>query len=177
MGLSWALGHMITAGLLIMLLEITLLDVIVSFFGYFEIAVGLMLIFLGGLSIAWETKSFHTHKHEHENTTHTHSHVHVLNHERHLHPHLFTAGIIQGLASNDEILTLIVISLGVITLPEMFLNLGIFTTGVALGMLTFGFTMSYPVMRFGIRRVKKVIGITVGSVSILYGLLLIIGLV
>lgn len=174
MSLNWALGHMLTAGAITLLLYAAFSEVIVSSLSYFEIGVGVMLIALGVLGIAWETGRFHVHLHRHGKISHVHSHVHAFGLRRHLHPHLFAVGAVQGLASNDELFTLLVISLGMVTLPELFLSIGIFSLGVALGMVLFGCCMSYPMARIGAVRAKRVVGVSVGMMSIFYGLLLLL---
>lgn len=176
MSLNWALGHMLTAGVITLLLYVAFSDAIVSSLSYFELGVGAMLIVLGVLGIAWETGRFHVHFHRHGKISHAHPHVHALGLRKHLHPHLFTVGVVQGLASNDELFTLLLISLGVVTLPGLILNVGIFSLGVALGMVLFGCLMSYPVARIGVVKAKRIVGISVGMMSIFYGSLLLLGL-
>ncbi len=176
MSLNWALGHMLTAGAITLLLYVAFSDAIVSSLSYFELGVGAMLIVLGVLGIAWETGRFHVHFHRHGKISHAHPHVHALGLRKHLHPHLFTVGVVQGLASNDELFTLLLISLGVVTLPGLILNVGIFSLGVALGMVLFGCLMSYPVARIGVVKAKRIVGISVGMMSIFYGSLLLLGL-
>ncbi len=176
MSLNWALGHMLTAGAITLLLYAAFSDVIVSSLSYFELGVGAMLIVLGILGIAWETGRFHVHLHRHGKISHAHPHVHAFGPQKHLHPHLFTVGAIQGLASNDELFTLLVISLGVVTLPGLILNVGIFSLGVALGMVLFGCLMTYPVARVGAVKAKRIVGVSVGVMSIFYGAFLLLGL-
>jgi hypothetical protein len=176
MSLNWAVGHMLTAGAITLLLYTVFPEAIVSSLSYFEIVVGAMLIVLGVLSIAWEAGRFHVHSHRHGKISHVHPHVHTFGPRRHLHPHLFTVGIVQGLASNDELFILLVISLGVVTLPGLLLNIGIFSLGVALGMVLFGCVMSYPVARISAVKAKQIVGVSVGAMSIFYGSLLLLGL-
>lgn len=176
MSLNWALGHMLTAGAITLLLYAAFSDAIVSSLSYFELGVGAMLIVMGVLGIAWETGRFHVHFHRHGKISHAHPHVHAFGLRKHLHPHLFTVGVVQGLASNDELFTLLLISLGVVTLPGLLLSIGIFSLGVALGMVLFGCLMSYPVARIGVVKAKRIVGISVGMMSIFYGTFLLLGL-
>jgi hypothetical protein len=170
MTLNWALGHMLTAGAITLLLYAAFSKVIVSSLSYFEIGVGVMLIVLGVLSIAWETGRFHVHLHRHREISHVHSHVHAFGLRRHFHSHLVAAGTIQGLASNDELFTMLVILLGVATLPSLLLNVGIFSLGVALGMILFGGIVSFPAARISVVKAKRIVIISVGAMSVLYGL-------
>ncbi|MFQ6130181.1 MAG: hypothetical protein ACE5OT_05195 [Candidatus Hadarchaeaceae archaeon] len=176
MSLNWALGHMLTAGAITLLLYVAFSEVIVSSLSYFELGVGAMLIVLGVLGILWETGRFHVHLHQHGNISHAHPHVHAFGLKKHFHPHLLTVGVVQGFASNDELFTLLVISLGVLTLPGLLLSIGIFSLGVALGMVLFGCLMSYPVARIGVVKAKRIVGVSVGVMSIFYGAFLLLGL-
>ncbi len=176
MSLNWAMGHMLTAGAITLLLYGAFSEVIVSSLSYFELGVGAMLIVLGIIGIAWETGRFHVHLHRHRKISHAHPHVHAFGFRRHLHPHLFAVGVVQGLASNDELFTLLVISLGMVTLPGLLMSIGIFSLGVALGMVLFGCLMSYPAARISAERTKKIICISVGIMSIFYGSFLLLGL-
>ncbi|MFN4133301.1 MAG: hypothetical protein ACK4GQ_02910 [Candidatus Hadarchaeales archaeon] len=174
MSLNWALGHMLTAGAITLLLYAAFLETIVPTLSYFEIGAGAMLVVLGVLGIAWEIGRFHVHPHRHGKVLHVHPHVHAFGLRKHLHPHLFAVGVVRGLTSNDELFTLLVVSLGVVTLPGLLLNISIFSIGVALGMVLFGCLMSYPVARIGVARVKRIVSILVGVISIFYGLLLLL---
>jgi hypothetical protein len=176
MSLNWATGHMLTAGAITLLLYAAFSKVIVSSLSYFEIGVGVMLVVLGVLGIAFETGRFHVHLHWHREKSHVHPHVHAFGLRRHFHSHLLAMGTIQGLASNDELFTILVILLGVATLPSLLLNVGIFSLGVALGMILFGCIVSYPVARISVVKAKRIISISVGAMSVLYGLFLLLRL-
>ncbi len=176
MSLNWAFGHLLTAGAITLLLYAAFSEVIISSLSYFELGVGVMLIVLGIIGIALETGQFHIHFHKHGKVSHAHSHVHAFGLRRHFHPHLFAVGAIQGLASNDELFTLLVVSLGVATMPGLLLNVGIYSLGVALGMVLFGCLMIYPVARIGAEKAKRIIGVSVGVISIFYGIFLLLGL-
>jgi len=67
------------------------------------------------------------------------------------------------------------VSLGVVTLPGLLLSIGIFSLGVALGMVLFGCLMSYPVARIGVVKAKRIVGVSVGVMSIFYGAFLLLG--
>jgi len=184
MSISWAIGHMLTASIITLILYFLLSEAITLSLSYFEIGVGLMLITIGIFSIAWETKYFHTHFHFHGEKGHSHSHLHFIGQKLrrpfvkklHLHPHLLGVGIIHGLASNDELFTIIVISLGVVTLSGLFLNLGIYSIGVVVGMVIFGIAVSYPVLRWGACKVRRTVNIALATFSIVYGALLLLGM-
>lgn len=68
------------------------------------------------------------------------------------------------------------ISLGVATLPGLLLSIGIFSLGVAFGMVLFGCLMSYPVTQIGAAKAKQIVCVSVGMMSIFYGSLLLAGL-
>ena len=85
-------------------------------------------------------------------------------------------GIVHGLASNDELLVLLVVSLGVDSAPLLLVGVGLFTVGVVLGMLIFGFAITYPTLRWSGEKTRKFVNVGVGAMSIAYGIVLLVGL-
>lgn len=176
MSFSWAIGHMITA-VLITILLFTFRDSILSFIlDKFEILVAIMLIALGLISL-YQARFFHTHKHKHSNSAHEHLHIHLKNNESdHSHKHMFGVGIIHGLASNDELLLLLTVSLGLSSLFDMILGVAVFSLGVVIGMIVFGIILTYPILKIRSEQLVKIVNGTVGVVSIGYGALMIVGI-
>lgn len=89
---------------------------------------------------------------------------------------MFGIGIVHGLASNDELLILFTISLSVTSLLGLLLGVGVFSIGVVLGMIVYGVGITYPMVRFGKGRVRRIVNIGVAVLSIVYALLLLVGL-
>ncbi len=183
---TWALGHMVTASVVTVLLFLASRAVLGALLAHFELAVGIMLLGIGALGLAWEFGLYrrlgayfrrigvlHEHPHDHGARVHRHPHLHVGNLRRH--GAMFGIGIVHGLASNDELLILFVAALGVATLPALLLGVGVFTIGVALGMIVFAVGLTYPLLRWGDVKVRRVVNGVTATISIAYGLFLVAG--
>jgi high-affinity nickel permease len=175
MSLAWATGHMMTAGVVTVFLYYGQ-SFLSSFLENFEVLVGIMLIALSIISFK-NLGIFHKHEHTHSRTTHSHGHVHSTEEESHYHKHMFGIGIIQGLASNDELLLLFTVSLSITTLVGILMGTVIFSLGVIVGMIVYGSVMSFPLLKPRSKAIRKIVTISCGTISIVYGILLIVGVV
>ncbi|MBI2652240.1 hypothetical protein HYX00_02135 [Candidatus Woesearchaeota archaeon] len=176
-GLSWAIGHMLTATII----TITLFIFKESFLNYvfnFEKIVGIMLIALGILSMK-EFFSLHSHSHSHKGIVHSHPHIHLKKNQdkKHLHVHMFGIGIVHGLASNDELLILLTASLAITSLAGLIAALGFFSIGVVLGMAFFAVVFSYPLVKLHSEKIYKFVSFGTGSMGIIYGTLMLFALI
>ncbi len=170
MSVSWALGHMLTASVITILLYEFRELFLSRFLSHFELAIGAMLIFLGTLSLlSVRSKILHAHVHAHDGEAHEHTHIHILKDDEHYHAHMFGIGIVHGLASNDELLILFTASLGITSLTGILAYVAIFSIGVVAGMVLFGILLSYPIARMSSASLNKVVALTVGAMSIAYG--------
>jgi len=170
---SWAIGHMITATIIMVLLYVFRESVLNNILPYFEKIVGIMLIILGTISLISLFK-VHGHKHKHNNIMHSHTHLHSRKEEHnHYHKHMFGIGIVHGLASNDELLLLFTASLGVTSLGGILVGVGIFSIGVILGMITFVSLFMLPMIKINSDNVYKVISGITGIAGISYGIMMI----
>lgn len=172
MSMSWAVGHMLTATVVTVLLYYFKETFLSAFLAQFESVVAIMLIILGFIAFK-DIGIFHTHIHVHDGKVHSHHHVHLRElSEEHYHKHMFGIGIVHGLASNDELLLLFTVSLSLTTLFGILLGVAIFSIGVVVGMIAYGIVLNYPLMRFGSERIRKAVNLVAGSLSIGYGVLL-----
>jgi len=178
MSVSWAAGHMATASIITVLLYLGRDAFLRDVLGPLEIAVAVMLIALGLLSLAWEfeilPKFGHAHRHRHDEEA-EHEHVHVHPRPYRDHGAMFGIGIVHGLASNDELLILFVSALSVTSLAGLILGVAVFSAGVVIGMISFGLALSYPLQRWDKRRVRRAVTIVAAFLSILYGVLILLG--
>jgi high-affinity nickel permease len=170
MSLSWAVGHMTTAGAITFLLYLYRDLFLSRILAYFEAVVGVMLVLLGIAAIL-SYRNLGTH-HRHDHPSRKEGHVHAHLHEggevhQHHHRHMFGIGIVHGLASNDELILLFTASLGVASLLGLVSYVAVFSLGVVGGMVAFGCAISYPFLE---RReaARKAVGL-LGGVSLLYG--------
>lgn len=173
--MSWAIGHMLAAALITIILFYSGGYLLKSISVHFEKIVGLMLIMLG----LWSIKgvlSIHSHKHSHGNIVHSHPHLHSKT-EGHEHRHMFGIGIIHGLASNDELLMLFTVSLGISTLGGILLSVGAFSVGVVIGMVAFALAFSYPLIKGRSEKVYNAISLLTGASGAIYGALMLFALV
>lgn len=167
--LYWAMGHMVTA-ILITFLLFTFRNEVLSFFlEKMQFFAGAMLILIGIIGI-YHSRIFHGHTHTHVGKPHTHWHMHFHSNEKdHSHKHIFGIGIIQGLASNDELLLILTASLGVATLLELIVGVTAFTLGVVIGMIGFGTLFTFPLLKMHQEKIMPFIHFGIGSISIIYG--------
>jgi hypothetical protein len=85
---------------------------------------------------------------------------------------MFGIGIIHGIASNDELIVLFTASLGVTSLTGLISYVAIYSGGVILGMVTFGYVISYPLLKANKEMVTKRAMLLFGLISIIYGLII-----
>ena len=175
-GLSWAIGHMLTATVITILLFAFSKSFLNSVLPHFEKIVGILLIALGLFSLK-DFLSFHSHRHSHGSLVHSHSHVHIKKNKNHAHAHMFGIGIIHGLASNDELLMLFAASLAIASMGSLILALGIFSLGVVAGMILFAAIFTYPLVKMHSERIYEFVSFGTGSIGIFYGILVLFAVV
>ena len=177
-GFSWAIGHMLTATIITIILFIFKESFLDNALPHFEKIAGVMLIALGILSLR-DFFSFHSHRHLHGGIVHSHLHIHLKKHhdKRHFHMHMFGIGIVQGLASNDELLMLFAASLAVTSLFGLIAALGFFSFGVVLGMALFAIIFSYPLMKLHSDKIYRFVSFGTGSIGIIYGTLMLFAII
>lgn len=181
-GFSWAIGHMLTAGIVTFLLYIFKDSILKVILPHFEKIVGVMLIILGAISLKdislKDIFIVHGHKHSHGNLKHSHMHIHTKHdNENHVHKHIFGIGMIQGLASNDELLALFTASLSITTLGGLLIGVGFFSLGVIIGMMLFCAIFTYPIIKTYSKKIYRIVSLGTGVTSIAYGSLMALALV
>ncbi len=178
MSVSWAIGHMLTATIIMILLYEFRQTLLRDFLSNFEIVVAVMLVVIGVVGLLIEFNLLHRHPHEHElpdDQIETHSHTHVHAPGKTEHRAMFGIGVVHGLASNDELLILFVASFGVTSLAGLLGGVGVFSAGVVVGMILFGVGVSYPMLRWGRARVRRVVNVGAALLSIGYAVYLFLG--
>ena len=181
LSISWALGHMGTASVLTIVLftfKETLLKEILSSMEYL---VAFMLIAIAVLTIAWEFDILHFHKHEHKHElkpeqTEEHSHFHIHLPRLNKHGSMVGIGFIHGIASNDELLLLFTLTLGISDLTGILIGVLFFTIGVIGGMIAYGYLINIPNQKYGQKRVSRIVNTTIASLTLAYGVYLLLGL-
>jgi nickel/cobalt transporter (NicO) family protein len=178
MSVSWAAGHMVTATVITILLYEFRQTLLQGFLSNFDLLVAVMLLVIGVLGLLVEFGFLHRHAHEHateEQGVASHSHLHLHLGRPSEHRTMFGIGIVHGLASNDELLILFVASLGVTSLLGLLGGVGVFSLGVVAGMILFGLGVSFPMLRWGHVRVRRVVNVVAAVLSIAYAVYLFLG--
>jgi high-affinity nickel permease len=180
LSVSWALGHMITASILTIILYTFRESILKGFLNNLEILVPIMLIIIAFFTLAWEFDLIHYHRHKHQQENieqeKEHSHFHLHGTSKKDHGAMVGIGIIHGIASNDELLLLFTLTIGIEELSGILLGVLFFTVGVILGMVVYGMSINYPIQKWGQKRVTRIVNVTIASVSILYAVWLLLGL-
>jgi high-affinity nickel-transport protein len=170
MSVAWAAGHMLTAGLLTLALW-QARDLLGAWAQHLDLLVAAMLIAVGAAGLVLELRVIHTHRHAHGPAEHEHAHTHLLGRwGRHQHKAMLGIGVVHGIASNDELLTLLAAGLGVTSLAGMLAGVGVFSAGVVAGMVLFGLALTAPLLGPRRERLRRSVSLGAGLLSVGYGL-------
>ncbi len=165
----WTIGHMGGAALVTAALFLERDSIVGLIASKLDYVVGFMLIAFGALAL-YQALPRHAHAHRHGGEEHTHPHTHEHGDgEDHSHGHMMGIGLIQGLASNDELLLLLTVFLGLSDIVQMMEGVLVFSIGVFLGMNIFGLLFTHPLVRSRGERVAKAVNLAVGCASLAYG--------
>lgn len=169
----WTIGH-IGGAVFVTIVLFTFRDSLFPIiFEHFEFLVALMLIGFGLFGL-YQARFMHSHEHRHGGEEHQHIHIHLKGNEKdHSHKHIFGLGLVQGLASNDELLLLLTMSLGVASLFDMVLGVVVFSIGVLIGMVAFSMIFS---LKAGSVMLNRSVNAIVGAASVIYGTMMLFGL-
>jgi high-affinity nickel permease len=184
---AWGAGHSVTVlvvGLLVLALSVSIPE---SILRLFDAAAGALLLVLGALLLrpiiaqkihmrlhAGEP-SVGAHSHSEEDSSHNHDHGHIHSHS-HVHKSAFT-GAVQGLAGSAALMLVTLTTVSSVPLGLAFI--AVFGAGVILGMVCISLAIS-SILRYTAARLEKVhelISIVTGSISIGFGLFLILQVV
>ena len=105
-----------------------------------------------------------------------HAHLHSALEEGHGHKHMLGIGVVQGLASNDELLVLITGSLGLSSLADVVAGVALFSAGVVLGMMAFSVALAYPLVKTRKESLARAANLLAGGLSIGYGIAVLAGI-
>ena len=141
----WTTGHMITVGIITIVIY-SISSNFTYYLGYFQNISALLLIIIGTYTIIIGIPVKHSHQHSHEDREiHKHEHTHriggnFLSSDKEHEIHKATGiGIIHGLASNDELLMLFIVGLGVKSHLVLISGFLLFTIGIIVGITSFAF--------------------------------------
>jgi high-affinity nickel permease len=196
MAIFWAVGHTLTAGIVTIILFLMKDVFLSSFLAGFELLISVMLILIGAITILLETNYL-------TNIKNKPYHIHIFKKTRsinHLNgqiedikddpinsnpkPYLrlnnnFLAitliGVLQGLASNDELLILLAFTLGLNSLLLVLVGIVVFSLGVMVGMIAWSSLINLPKIKGSQKKIIKLLNISIAIIAILYGVYILLG--
>jgi hypothetical protein len=199
MATFWALGHTLTAGTVTVLLFL-MKDVFLStFLAGFELIIAIMLILIGTITLILESNRIKIVKRPHLH----HFHIHFSKKNSH-HNHskskngqggndslkpepngvlrisnnfvaITLIGILQGLASNDELLIILAFTLNLNNLFTVLIGIVLFSFGVTIGMIVWSSLLNLPKIKGKQEKIIKWLNISIAIIAIVYGIYLLIG--
>ena len=175
LGAAWAAGHLVTAAIVSAVLFFFadgLLPVILS---RMELLVPVMLILVGLLALGAELRRFHLHRHAHQDGGPQHRHFHLHIKESHRHGAMAGIGVVHGLASNDELLVVLLIGLGASSWWSVFAGVALFSLGVLIGMLLYAAGVHFADRKIGSRWTAPALNVFFAFASLGYAVYLLAG--
>ncbi len=199
LSIIWALGHTFTAGIITIIIFLIKELFIENILSNFEIIIALMLISIGTLTLTWEFGGFTRRKYKPKSLI-TANKIGVMNSSQttpkgHLDKDynptnsksrisswikkdsnaIATVGIIQGLASNDELFLLLVFTLGISDLFIILFGIIVFSLGVMTGMILWSSLLNLPGLKSKKERIIKYLNVIIASLAIVYGVYCLFG--
>lgn len=172
LGISWGLGHTLTlliTGLLILVLKLSIPASLVT---KFELAVGVVLVALGILTLVrvFQTK---VHSHAHRHGSESHAHAHADDSHYHVEKRSFFVGMVHGLAGSAALMLLILS-----TVQDAFsglLYIAIFGIGSIFSMMCITTLLGVPFVLTSSRfsKLNGAIRLVSGVIGIVFGLFII----
>lgn len=194
LSIIWAIGHTITAGFITIIIFFFKSFFLQKIFIHFNVIVASMLILMGIFGLLYELKRSRTKKNTFfespvenkieivEDTTILHkslsrkskigfklnsSKFEWLKNDSNA---IISIGIIQGLASNDELFLLLVFMLGLNDLLLLLLGIIFFSIGVMTGMISWSSLINITSPKTRKRRLIRYINILIALIALAYGL-------
>ena len=199
MAIFWALGHTLTAGLVTIILFL-MKDVFLStFLAGFELIIAILLILIGFITLVLESNAIKVVKRPHlhhfnihfsKKNSH-HSHSKIINGQEGnamLEPEpkgllrinnniiaIALIGVLQGLASNDELLIILAFTLNLNNLLTVLVGIVLFSLGVTIGMVGWTSLLNLPKIKGKQEKIIKWLNVSIAIIAILYGVYILLG--
>jgi hypothetical protein len=199
LSIMWALGHTLTAGMITVIIFFVKDFFLQDILSNFEIVVSIMLILIGVLTILWEFKFSKKTKKSPKNQNFSNK-VIIVNNSVDLNSNLngsktgivksesnrflwlkndfkaiLSIGIIQGLASNDELFLVVVFTLGINDLLVVILGIIIISLGVMTGMISWSSLINLPGVKTKKEIIIKYLNVIIALIAIVYGMYCLLG--
>ncbi len=197
MSIFWALGHTLTAGILTIILFLMKDLFLSSFLAGFELIIANMLILIGIITILLESNAIkvvkkpHSHHFHFSKKNRNPSHSTSINGQESsgiLKPEsngklrinnnfvaIALIGILQGLASNDELLIILAFTLNLNNLLTVLVGIVLFSFGVTIGMIAWSSLLNLPKIKGKQEKIIKWLNISIAIIAIVYGIYILIG--
>lgn len=172
---AWAAGHLVTAAAVSAALYFfadTFLPRIIS---RLDLLVPLMLIGVALIALGFEARRFHVHRHRHETQGAEHAHFHFHRKPSHEHGAMAGIGVFHGLASNDELIIVLVVGLGANAWWQVFAGIALFSIGVLVGMIVYAAGVQFAEKKMASPWTPAVLNVTFAMLSIAYAVYLLAG--
>ena len=205
MAIIWSLGHTFTAGILTIILFLMKDVFLTSFLAWFELIIAVLLILIGIITIIFETNKIRAVKKPHSHHFHffKSNRLHIFNKNRQ--PSHSTnidvqsgndilksepkgifrinnnfvaialIGILQGLASNDELLIILAFTLNLVSILTVLIGIVLFSCGVMVGMVAWSSLINLPKLKGKQEKIIKWLNISIAIIAIVYGIYLLFG--
>ena len=189
-GASWGLGHttpLLILGIIILVFKDIVLDSYEDVAHYFELGVGIMLVFLG-LQVYWTLKKGRLHIHHHDHDGDSHLHIHGT-HEAIENPDVqrqhgmfgpgkpffrmksFVIGMVHGLAGSAAVMLALLPTVDSFLVGFIYLLL--FGIGTVLSMAIITIALSVPFAMTGTHhKLNSIVSGVAATASILFGVAL-----
>ncbi len=188
MSIFWSLGHTLTAGILTVILFLMKDVFLTSFLAGFELIIAILLISIGITTLILESiKKPQSHSHSQSHHFHFFNRGHH-DHSPNMHPHnknglritnnnvaIILIGVLQGLASNDEMLIILAFTLNLNNLFTVLVGIVLFSMGVTIGMIGWSSLINLPKVKGKQEKIMKWLNFSIAIVAIVYGIYLLLG--
>jgi hypothetical protein len=199
MAITWALGHTLTAGIITVILFLMKDMFLSAFLAGFELIIAIMLILIGIITLILESNRIKITQRPHLH----HFHIHFSRKNSHHHhskdmkgqdgnntlkpePNgllrinnniiaIALIGILQGLASNDELLIILAFTLNLNNLLTVLIGIVLFSLGVTVGMVGWSSLLNLPKIKGKQKKIIKWLNVSIAIIAILYGVYILLG--
>lgn len=172
---SWAAGHLVTAALVSALVYYFAGTMLPGLLSRLELMVPLMLLLIGMVGLGVEFRRFHIHRHTHDTNGPAHRHLHLHVGLGHRHGAMAGIGVVHGLASNDELLVVLLVGLGASAWWQVLAGVGLFSFGVLMGMLVYAIGLDSLNRRVGVPWMASFLNVAFSVLSVGYAVYLLLG--
>lgn len=172
---AWAAGHLVTAAAVAAALYFFADTFLPRLVERLDLLVPLMLILVGLLALGFEARRLHLHRHRHGTQGVEHAHLHFHRKANHEHGAMAGIGVVHGLASNDELLVVLLVGLGASAWWQVVGGIALFSVGVLVGMVVYAAGVQLAEKKIASPWTASVLNVAFALLSIGYAVYLLLG--